>query len=150
VQSYCYAVNVEAAILKNGQYLMIVRGEQESHAPGVLTLVGGKVESAGDVHNILEETLRREVREEVAIEIQDDMEYIESKAFVADDGEPVIDVVFLCRYAGGAPTIADRGEVAAVQWMTAQEVLAHPQVPEWTRRSIELAERIRRVPRIKK
>jgi 8-oxo-dGTP diphosphatase len=143
VQSHWYVVNVEAAILKNGQYLMIVRGEQESHAPGVLTLVGGKVESTGDVDDILEETLRREVREEVAIEIQDDMEYIESKAFVADDGEPVVDVVFLCRYAGGTPMIADRGEVAAVQWMTAQEVLAHPQTPEWTRRSIELAERKR-------
>jgi ADP-ribose pyrophosphatase YjhB (NUDIX family) len=143
LQSYWYVVNVEAAILRDGRYLMIVRGEQESHAPGVLTLVGGKVENAGNEDDILEETLRREITEEVAVEIEDGVEYIESKAFVADDGEPVVDIVFLCRYKSGTPTIADPGEVAALQWMAPEEILAHPKVPEWTRRSIELAERKR-------
>jgi len=126
LQSHWYVVNVEAAILRDGRYLMIVRGEQESHAPGVLTLVGGKVENAGDVDDVLEETLRREIKEEVAVEIEDEVAYIESKAFVADDGEPVIDIVFLCRYKSGTPTIADPGEVAALQWMAPEQILAHP------------------------
>ncbi|MBM3240590.1 NUDIX domain-containing protein [Candidatus Poribacteria bacterium] len=136
-------VNVEGAIIKDRYYLMIVRGEQETHAPGVLTLPGGTVENAGNTNNILEETLSREIAEEVGVEIHDEIEYIESNAFIADDGEPVVDIVFLCQYKGGTPRISDPGEVAAIQWMTAQEVFEHPKAPEWTRRSIERSEKKR-------
>ena len=138
-----YVVNVEGAVVKGGRYLMIVRGEEESHAPGVLTLPGGKVENAGNAGDILEETLRREIAEEVGIKVHTKMEYIESNAFVTDSGEPAVDIVFLCRYKSGTPTAVDPGEVAAVQWMTAQEVLTHPEVPEWTHQSIKLAEKKR-------
>jgi 8-oxo-dGTP pyrophosphatase MutT (NUDIX family) len=143
-----YVVNVEGAVVRSedGRYLMVVRGEQESHAAGALTFPGGKVEGAGSADDVLEETLRREIMEEVAVEVHDDMVYLESKAFVADDGEPVVDVVFLCRYRSGEPGVGDPGEVAAVRWMTAEEILAHPETPPWTRQSIELAER-RRVAR---
>ena len=143
MESIWYIVNVEGVIVKQGRYLMVVRGEQESHAPGVLTFPGGKVEGAGNADDVLEETLRREIREEVGIEVHDDMAYLESKAFVAADGEPVVDVVFLCRYRSGEPTVGDPGEVAAVRWMTAEEILAYPKTPPWTRQSIELAERKR-------
>ena len=143
MESIWYIVNVEGVIVKQGRYLMVVRGEQESHAPGVLTFPGGKVEGAGNADDVLEETLRREIREEVGIEVHDDMAYLESKAFVAADGEPVVDVAFMCRYRSGEPTVGDPGEVAAVRWMPAEEILAHPKTPPWTRRSIELAERKR-------
>ncbi len=135
-----YIVNVEAAVVKDGRYLMIVRGEQESHARGVLTIPGGKVEHAGSTDNILEDTLRREIEEEVGVQVYPDVAYVESKAFIADDAEPVVDVVFLCRYKSGTPTIGAPGEVAAIQWMTAQEIAEHPRTPPWTRQSIELAE----------
>lgn len=141
--SLWYIVNVEAAILKDDRYLMIIRGEQDSHAPGVLAMPGGKVENAGNAEDILEETLRREIDEEVGIEVQPDMVYVESKAFTADDGDPVVDVVFLCRYKSGTPTIGDPGEVAAIHWMTAKEIDKHPKTPPWTRQSIELAEKKR-------
>jgi 8-oxo-dGTP diphosphatase len=140
-----YIVNVEGAVVRSedGRYLMVVRGEQESHGAGALTFPGGKVEDAGSADDVLEETLRREIREEVEVEVHDDVVYLESKAFVADDGEPVVDVVFLCRYRSGEPAVGDPGEVAAVRWMTAEEILAHPEIPPWTRQSIELAEQKR-------
>lgn len=69
-------VNVEAAIVRDGRYLMIVWGEEESHAPGTLSIPGGKVEDAGLIGNVLEETLRREIG----------LIYIESKPFITDDG----------------------------------------------------------------
>jgi len=143
LQPYWTIVNVEAAIYKDGRYLMIVRGQEESHAPGGLALVGGKVENAGNSSGILEATLRREVREEVAVELEDEIVYLESNAFVADGGEPVVDVVFFCRYASGTPAIADPGEVAAIRWMTPAEILAHPEIPPWTRQSIQRAEQVR-------
>ena len=95
-------------------------------------------------HDVLEETLRREIQEEVGVEIKADLMYVENNSFVADDGDRVVDVVFLCFYKSGTPTIADPGEVAAIHWMTPDEIRSHPQVPPWTRHSIERAEHIRR------
>jgi 8-oxo-dGTP diphosphatase len=134
-------VNVEGAIVKDGQYLMIVRGEDE-YAPGGLNFPGGKVERAGNTDDILEETLRREIAEEVGLEVDEEMAYVRSSAFVAE-GDPVVDVVFLCRYKAGTAVAADPGEVAAVHWMTAAEAVAHPETPPWTSLALELAEKVR-------
>jgi ADP-ribose pyrophosphatase YjhB (NUDIX family) len=129
----------EGVVTKGELYLMIIRGEGEEYLPGVLTLPGGKVEEAGDIPRVLEETVRREIREETGVEVHPEMVYLESKSFGAL-GDRVIDVVFMCRYLSGTPTIADPGEVAAIHWMTAEQVFEHSKTPEWTRRSIELAE----------
>ena len=138
-----YIVNVEAAIVRDDRYLLITRGANESHAPGMLSLPGGKVEQAGAAVGILEATLRREIDEEVGVEIEDAPTYVDSTAFVADDGEPVINIVFLCRYRAGDPRPVASEEVAQVTWMTAAEVLANPRTPPWLHRSVELAERRR-------
>ncbi len=139
-----YIVNVEGVVIRStdGRYLMAVRGPGESYLPGVLTLPGGKVEDAGNADDILEETLRREIREEVGVEVHDEMVYVESKSFVAE-GDPVVDVVFLCRYHSGEAIVGDPDEVSAVHWMTADEIIQHPKTPPWTRQSIELAEKKR-------
>jgi 8-oxo-dGTP diphosphatase len=136
-----YIVNVEGAIVKDGRYLMVVRGEEE-YAPGGLNFPGGKVEGAGSADDVLEETLRREIAEEVDLEVHAEMAYLRSSAFVAV-GDPVVDVVFLCRWKSGSAVVADLGEVAAVRWMTAAEAIAHPETPPWTRLALELAERVR-------
>ncbi len=134
-----YVVNVEAAIFKDGRYLLVRRGPAETHAAGTLSLVGGKVE-AKDGTMLFEGELRREVKEEVGIDLGKEMVYIESKAFLAEDGDPVVDVVFLCRYIGGKVRIVDPGEVSEIRWLTASEVQLHPDAPPWTRRSVEMAE----------
>jgi 8-oxo-dGTP diphosphatase len=134
-------VNVEGAIVKDGRYLMIVRSEDE-YAPGGLNFPGGKVEGAGSAGDILEETLQREIAEEVGLEVYADMAYVRSSAFVAE-GDMVVDVVFLCRYKAGTAVVADSGEVAAVHWLTAAEAIAHPETPPWTRLALELAEKVR-------
>ncbi|MFN2228094.1 MAG: NUDIX hydrolase [Anaerolineae bacterium] len=136
-----YIVNVEGAVVKDGQYLMVVRSEQE-YAPGGLNFPGGKVEGVSSLDDVLEETLRREIAEEVGLEVHDEMAYLRSSAFVAE-GDPVVDVVFLCRHKAGAAFVADPAEVAAVRWMTAAEVIDHPEIPPWTKLSLELAERVR-------
>jgi len=138
-----YIVCAESAIFSGGKYLMIVRGDQEANAPGTLSLPGGKVEKAGDAPTIIEETLRREIREEAGVEIFPQMAYVESKSFVSDDGKPVIDLVFLSRYQSGEPATSDPGEVASVQWLSLAEVLAHPNAPVWTKLSLEASEKKR-------
>jgi 8-oxo-dGTP diphosphatase len=142
MDSYKVIVNIEGAIFKDGRYLLVVRGEKEDHAPGALTLVGGKVELFEDPiqDDVLENTLRREILEEVTIDVEDDMAYIESASFLTDAGDLVVDLVFLCKYKGGTPSIGDEEEVDGLRWMTAQEIVHSSEIPDWTRRSIEKAE----------
>jgi 8-oxo-dGTP pyrophosphatase MutT (NUDIX family) len=135
-----YVVNVEGAIARGDRYLLVVRGAGETHAAGMLSLVGGKVEDVANLPNVLEETLRREIREEVGLEVAPEMHYLESSAFTSDDGDAVVDIVFLCFYQSGEPTIFDPHEVADLQWLTAAEVAVHPTAPPWTKRGIARAE----------
>lgn len=136
-----YIVNVEGAIVREGRYLLVVRGAGESHAAGMLSLVGGKVEDAGDMPNILEQTLCREIREEVGIEVSDVI-YVHSSAFTTAH-DAVVDVVFLCRWQAGEPHIVDGDEVADIRWQTANEILTNPDAPDWTRTSVRRAEKMR-------
>ena len=136
-----YIVDVEGAIVKDGRYLMVVRGAEE-YAPGGLCFPGGKVEGASVDDDVREETLRREIAEEVGLEGHAEMAYLRSSAFVAE-GKPAIDVVFLCRWKSGEAVAADPAEVASVRWMTLQEALTHPETPPWTRFALQLAEKAR-------
>ncbi len=137
-----YIVNVEGAIVRDGLYLLVVRAAGESHAAGMLSLVGGKVEDAGNTPKILEATLKREIREEVGIEVSD-LIYVHSTAFIADDDQQVVDIVFLCRWAEGEPTILAPDEIAEMRWLTANEILTNPDTPDWTRNSVRRAEKMR-------
>jgi 8-oxo-dGTP pyrophosphatase MutT (NUDIX family) len=135
-------VNVEGAVERNGRYLMIVRGPNVSHAPGALSFPGGKVEPADGPVNALESAVRREIREEVAVEIDKSLTYIESRLFDLDDGRKALNVVFLCRYKSGIPD-ADSDEVESVSWITPDQILA--EAPPWFRATkMQLIEDMRR------
>jgi 8-oxo-dGTP diphosphatase len=133
-----YIVNVEGAIVREGRYLLVVRGPGETHAAGLLSLVGGKVENAGESADILEATLRREILEEVGLEVGA-LEYVQSTSFGTVE-EPVVDVVFLCAYVGGEPQIFDPDEVASIHWMSAQAVQDNADAPIWTKKAVANAE----------
>jgi len=136
-----FVVNVEGVIYDGDRYLMAFRSEQEAHADGTLALAGGKVEGT-NAPDALEETLRREIREEVGVEVSD-LVYVESHSF--GSAPPCVDVVFLCRHVSGTPTAVDPAEVGVVQWMTLEEVLAHPKTPPWIARSLTRADEKRRL-----
>ena len=52
--SFLFIVNVEAAVVHHGRYLMTIRSGQEAHAGGTLSFPGGKVEYVGPLANVLE------------------------------------------------------------------------------------------------
>jgi 8-oxo-dGTP diphosphatase len=139
-----YIVNVEGVVVReDGRYLMIERSRLKRHEPGALTFPGGKVEAAGTSDTVLETHLGREIGEETGVAVYDDIHYLESKSFVTGDGEAVIDVVFLCRYKSGEPIITRPDEVAAIHWMTVDEIHRHPDAKAWTHQSLALAEALR-------
>lgn len=137
-EKYHYIVNVEAAIFKDDKWLVTQRSEQEPHAPGTLSMPGGKVEVSGQANDVLEEAVKREVMEEAGIEI-DVLDYVSSSAFVTDDGRQAVDVVFLCKYQNGEAKPLDAEEIAAVHWMTLDEISRDDNTPEWTRKGFQLA-----------
>jgi 8-oxo-dGTP diphosphatase len=137
-----YIVNVEAAILRDGKYLLIVRGSGESHAAGLLSFVGGKMEETQNTNHALEATLRREVLEEIGIQVKN-IRYAYNTHFLADDSDKVLDVVFLCDYESGEPRIEDIEEVADILYLDAKEILEHPKSPIWLKQGIERLEKLR-------
>lgn len=144
MDSYHFIVNIEAAVVRDGRYLIVKRGPDEEHAPGALSLVGGKIEARDQLDNAVEATLHREIFEEVGLRIHDEFVYLESVVFTADDNQRAANFVFMVRYKSGEIHIDDPGEVAQVSWQSAADVLADPDTPPWTRRSITLAEQKRR------
>ena len=134
-------VNVEGAINKDGKWLMVKRSEKEEHASGTIAMVGGTLEVKENGQDALEETLKREVMEEVGIEIENDMKYVESKTFTSDSSQEVLDIVFLCKYKSGEAKIKS-DEVAEVFWLTTEEIMTHSNTPLWIKQSIEMADRL--------
>jgi 8-oxo-dGTP diphosphatase len=121
---------------------MIVRGHTVPSMAGTLVPPGGKVEVSGLVNDVLEETLRRELMEEVGLEVDDEIAYVESHAFELE-GTPVVDIVMLARYRSGEARVAAPLEVQSVSWLSYHEIIADPNAMPWTRRSVELAEKVR-------
>lgn len=138
-----YVVNVEVFLHRDGRWLLIRRGA-EMHAPGTLAGPGGKVEVEGEVPGVLEETGRREVLEEVGVDLTGtSFSYVDSARFVTDDGDPVVNVILAAPLPAGAqPDAASPDEVAGVVWVTLDEALADPDCPPWTRRSLTRAHRL--------
>lgn len=136
-----FIVNVEGAIYKNEKWLLIRRSEKEEHAGGLLSLVGGKVEKEGTSTDILEKTLKREITEEVGIEVSN-LRYVNSSSFVTDSGLNVVDIVFLCNHESGEPFAKSPDEVDDVIWMTTQQILNNSNLPVYLKENIKLAEKL--------
>lgn len=136
-----FIVNVEGAIYKDERWLLIKRSEKEEHAGGALSLIGGKVDQEGNSTTILERTLKREVYEEVGVEVSN-LRYVNSSTFVTDSGTHVVDIVFLCDFEAGEPFAKSPDEVAEVMWMTTKEILDHAEVPDYLKVNIKQADQL--------
>ncbi|MDQ0229159.1 NUDIX hydrolase [Metabacillus malikii] len=136
-----FIVNVEGAIYRDNKWLLIRRSVKEEHEGGTLSLVGGKCEIEGDSKDILERTLRREIFEEVGIEVAV-KNYVNSSSFVTSSGLNVIDIVFLCEHNSGEPYAKSTEEVDDVIWLTTSEILSHSDLPTYLKENIKIADEL--------
>jgi len=137
MSEYQHIVNVEGAVIKDDRLLTVIRSEAEEHAAGTLSFIGGKVEFRDRQSAILEATLKREVMEEVGVEIGN-IQFVTSTAFFSDDGQSVVNIVFVCEWQSGEPRVVNPEEVASVHWMTVTEIRNHPKTPPWILEYVEL------------
>ena len=133
-----FFVFVEGIVYLENRYLMIRRAWSESYLPGKIAFPAGKVERE-TLEGALEQNIRREILEETGVTVGAPR-YLESESFLSGDGRWAVSVKFLCEYQGGTPT-PQLEEVAEVMWMTSSEIYAHPDAPQWIKRTLERAEK---------
>jgi 8-oxo-dGTP diphosphatase len=133
-----FIVNVEGCLINKDKILMILRGDSESHAPNTISFPGGQVDSKDADYATFEDTLRREIYEEVGLKVVEPFEYLENKKFITSKGNSVIDIVMFCKIVNPTEVKIDTHEVKDYMWMSTDEILKDVRSPQWIKQSIML------------
>ena len=137
---YQFVVNVQICAIHNDKILMIRRGQDESHAPGVLDIPGGKLELIDSDTNCLEVCAKRELLEETNLDFEGRFDYITSAKFVADDGVAVINIVMKAVLDSNTSYHVSQGadEIDCL-WVPVTEIEKSSEIPNWTKGYISAA-----------
>ena len=128
-ESLLHEVVVTAIVVKDGKYLITRRAKTKKRFPGMWTVPGGKLETSDYIdlpkdtefywYNVLEKVLKREVKEEVGINIKN-IEYVTSLATVHDDGNPSLVISCLAKYESGMVKL-QKEETDKYEWVSLEE-----------------------------
>lgn len=126
---YLHEVAITAIVVKGGKYLITRRSPNKKRWPNQWTVPGGKLEvndytswpkdTHGYWYNVLEKTLRREVKEEVGLEIKN-ITYVTSLATVHEGSSPSLVISCMADWAGGEVTL-QKEECDEFAWVTTEE-----------------------------
>jgi 8-oxo-dGTP pyrophosphatase MutT (NUDIX family) len=133
IDSGFYAVTVCVLIHRGNSWLLVVRAPGVAYAPNMIGMIGGHVDVTDPQGSVLEVTARREVAEEVGLDLsQVPLTYLESEFFITHSGERQITVTFLAPApAGDEPYVNAPDELAEVGWWTLNDLEADPRCPPW-------------------
>mgnify|MGYP003976956331 FL=1 len=112
-----HIVAVTAFIKDKDKILVVKRRNDEIAFPGKWTVPGGKVERG---QTILE-ALKREVYEEVGLEIENWKKYLEDFTFVRPDGHNVVGASFLVK-AKSFNVVLDQRDFEEFKWVGVEEL----------------------------
>ena len=132
---FYFVANVVVYRETDGRCLILKRSENEKVHPGKFATPGGKLEwkdlplqnpsrmngEVIDFENAVEDLLKREVMEEAGIEIESNIKYINSVAFIRPDGIPVVLVKFAAKYKSGEIKL-EQGAFTDFAWVNELEV----------------------------
>jgi 8-oxo-dGTP diphosphatase len=118
------------------KYLITKRSPHKKAWPGKWTVPGGGMETddymkteatfanseSPQWYNAVEKTLRREIKEEVNLEV-DDVQYLLDLAFIRPDGIAAIVLSYFCKYASGEVKLDE--DAVEYAWITASEVSSY-------------------------
>ena len=125
-ESTLHEVVITAIVVKDGKFLVLRRSPNKKRFPGMWTVPGGRLLASDYTsepkdtehywYNVLEKTLRREVREEAGIEIAN-IDYVTSLATVHEGKTPSLVISVMADYAGGEIKLQE-GETDKFAWVT--------------------------------
>ncbi|MFH1899095.1 MAG: NUDIX domain-containing protein [Patescibacteria group bacterium] len=128
-----HEVVITAIVVKDGKFLITRRSPDKKRFPGMWTVPGGKLETKDYLelpkdtkeywYNVLEKVLKREVKEEVGLEIKD-IKYITSLATIHQDGQPSLVISCIAKYVSGEVTL-QVGEADDHKWVDIQEAKSY-------------------------
>jgi 8-oxo-dGTP diphosphatase len=128
-----HEVVMTAIIVKDGKYLITRRSPMKKRFPSMWTVPGGKLETSDYInlpketkdywYNVLEKVLRREVQEEVGLEIEN-IEYVTSLATVHADGNPSLVISCMADYVSGEVRLQEN-ETDQCAWVTLDEAKSY-------------------------
>lgn len=135
-----------------GKYLVTKRSLEKKAFPGMWTVPGGGINTddytttppthgAGQWYYTVEKTLRREILEEVNVEIEKP-EYLLDLTFIRPDNVPVLVLSYLCKYKSGEVKVdGDGGDTVEFAWATLDELKVYDLIPGILE-EIEIAEKM--------
>lgn len=116
-----YSVIVNCVIINNYNKVLIAqRSLEEDHEGGKWSIPGGKIESTDEEHNVLLKNIKKEVLEEVGVEIFDDVVLVYDNTFTRTNGDSVLALVFSCKYKSGEARPLE--DTADVKWIGKDEI----------------------------
>jgi 8-oxo-dGTP pyrophosphatase MutT (NUDIX family) len=132
---FYFVANVVVFRESDRRCLILKRDPREKVHPGKYAAPGGKLEwkdldltkptrmngDVSDFENAVEDLLTREVKEEAGIEIEPQLTYLNSVAFVRPDGIPVLLTKFSAKYKSGE-VVLEVGGFTDHAWVNAEEV----------------------------
>lgn len=148
--SHLHYISITAIIHKDGKYLITKRSPNEKAFPNMWTVPGGRMD-ANDYINTpkntpsawygqVESTLKREVLEEVNLEIEN-IKYLVDMTLLRPDGVPVVVLSFYADYKSGEVKLDD--DATDFAWVTVEEAEKYELI-EGIYEEIVMADRLRK------
>jgi 8-oxo-dGTP diphosphatase len=133
VDSELYAVTVCVLIRRDDRWLLVLRAPGVAYAPNMIGMIGGHVEVTNPVPSVLEVTARREVAEEVGLDLSEvSLHYLESEFFITDGGERQITVTFTAEAPPEVePYVNAPDELVEFSWWSLDDLETDPRCPPW-------------------
>ncbi len=150
-QSNLHRIVLSAVIYRDDTFLITKRSPTQKVHPGKWALPGGGVETEDYIdspkstdtawYGILYKTLRREVKEEVNLEIGDP-QYLRDIIFIRPDNIPVLLLTYCAPYVSGE-VVLEEGDATEYAWVTLEESKNYDLIPG-VREDLQLADTIRK------
>lgn len=132
-----HVVAVLAVIQKGDKFLIARRSEDDPQAGGEWSVPGGKVDLELGL-DIIENSLKREVMEEVGIDIEDDPVFLGSEGFIRVSGHHVVGLIYLTKWKSGeAKPLEDQAEI---RWVTLEELKLMDNLPVYMKQRVSQIE----------
>lgn len=129
-----FVVLTMGIVQKGSTFLIAQRSNADDQSPGIWSFPGGKLENmVGEC--VVEENLKKELKEEVGVEIDEKVKLLANDVFIRSSGHYVLTLLFLCKWRSGKGEA--REDQVDVQWATIED-LETMDLPSYSKKRVKV------------